>query len=104
MKKSFKDLILLYFRGRRFTPDHLRAYQVRKPPCRPEVSTKTLCIPIEEPEAKPVPTPSSLKNIRRATETMITHDKAIAKYDISRQCFYLIMKEIYSTGVYIAIK
>lgn len=64
-----------------------------------QVSPKTIRIPIEELEAKPVryaPAPSSIKDIRRAIETMITRDQAIAKYDISQQWFY---KKVRAAGI-----
>lgn len=64
-----------------------------------QVSTKNIRIPIEELKAKPVPTPSSIKDIRRAIKTMITRDEAITKDDISRQCFYLIMKKMLRKNV-----
>ncbi len=64
-----------------------------------QVSPKTIRIPIEELQAKPVryaPAPSSIKDIRRAIETMITRDEAMAKYEISQQWFY---KKVRAAGI-----
>jgi excisionase family DNA binding protein len=64
-----------------------------------KVSPRTLRIPIEEIKAQPIryaPAPSSIRDIRRALETMITRDEAIAKYGISQQWFY---KKVRAAGI-----
>ena len=64
-----------------------------------QVSPKTIRIPLEELKATPVkytPAPSSIKDIRRAVETMITRDEAMAKYEISQQWFY---KKVRAAGI-----
>lgn len=61
-----------------------------------QVSAKAVRIPAEEFEAKPIkyaPSPSSIKDIRRAIESMITRDQAIAKYEISQPWFYKKVKQ-----------
>jgi excisionase family DNA binding protein len=64
-----------------------------------QVSSKSVRIPVEELEAKPIkyaPSPSAIKDIRRAIESMITRDEAIKKYDISQQWFY---KKVRKAGI-----
>lgn len=64
-----------------------------------QVSSKSVRIPVEELEAKPIkyaPSPSAIKDIRRAIESMIMRDEAIKKYDISQQWFY---KKVRKAGI-----
>ena len=61
-----------------------------------EVNNRTVRIALDEIQAHDVkysPAPSSIKDIRKARETMITRDEALKKYDVSIQWFYKAVKK-----------
>jgi len=63
------------------------------------ISPRTIRIPAEGLTAKLVrytPAPSSIKDIHRVIDKMITRDEALEKYDISQQWFY---KKIKAAGI-----